>query len=58
MTADRYHHLAETLLASDDPVTAIAHELGDHAGRLEALARRIDHVEAALDARPKPGDTR
>lgn len=46
-TIERYDRLARTLLESPEPVSAIAHLLGDHEGRLDALVRRLDHVEAA-----------
>lgn len=48
--AERYAKLASVLLAAPDPVVAVAHELGDQAGRIDALARRLSHVEAALTA--------
>lgn len=44
----RYEALAKALLASDNPVKAIASELGDHAGRLDALADRLHHVECVV----------
>lgn len=43
---ERYHRLAETLLASDNPTTAIAHLIGDHEARLDALAHAVGHLEA------------
>jgi hypothetical protein len=45
----RYDKLAEELLASDNPVKAIAHLIGDHEGRLDALADRLAAVEARLE---------
>lgn len=42
----RYERLAKALLDAPDPVVAIAHELGDQQGRIDALCRRLDHVEA------------
>ena len=44
----RYQALAKALLEAPDPVVAIAHELGDHAGRLDALAGQIRHLEAQI----------
>lgn len=52
---ERYDRLAELLLSSAQPVKAIAHLLGDHEGRLDALVRRLDHVEAALASRRTNG---
>jgi NADP-dependent 3-hydroxy acid dehydrogenase YdfG len=46
---ERYIVLANSLLAAPDPVYAIAHELGDQAGRIAALARRLDAVEQLAD---------
>ena len=45
----RYATLARALLDAPDPVIAIAHELGDHAGRLDALAAQVRHLRAVLD---------
>lgn len=45
---DRYEALAKALLTAPDPLRAVASELGDHAGRLDALASRLAHVEAEL----------
>jgi hypothetical protein len=50
-TGERYDRLARTLLESPDPVTALAHLIGDHEGRLDALVRRLDHVEAVQTRR-------
>lgn len=44
----RYERLAEALLAAPDPVRAIASELGDQAGRLDAVLRRLSHLEAQV----------
>jgi hypothetical protein len=44
----RYHALAVALLGSPEPVTAIAEMIGDHEGRLDALAERIAAVEASV----------
>lgn len=46
---ERYDKLAETLMAAPKPVKAIAHVVGDHEGRLDALAARLAHLEAALE---------
>lgn len=46
----RYDALAGVLLASDNPVKAIAHLLGDHEARLDIAIARITHLEAVLDA--------
>ncbi|HMG44592.1 MAG TPA: hypothetical protein VK611_24880 [Acidimicrobiales bacterium] len=50
-TTVSYRSLAAALLAAPHPVTAIAHELGDQAGRLNAIVRRLDHLEARLNQR-------
>lgn len=47
----RYENLARELMAAPDPVRAIASLIGDHEGRLDALAGRLEYVEAVLDAR-------
>lgn len=46
----RYDRLAAELLAAPDPVTAIAHLLGDHEARLNGAMERIKHLEARLAA--------
>lgn len=46
--AERYEALARLLLAADDPVVAIAHELGDQHGRIDALAARLSRVESGV----------
>lgn len=46
----RYDRLAAELLAAPDPVTAIAHLLGDHEARLDGAMERIKHLEARLAA--------
>lgn len=46
----RYTALAETLLATADPVAAIAHLLGDHEARLDGAFERITHLESKVDA--------
>lgn len=48
MSAARYETLAQALLDAPDPVRAIAGELGDQAGRLDAVLRRLDALEAAV----------
>lgn len=51
----RYSKLAEALLAAPDPVMAIAHELGDQAGRIGALLRRVHALEARFtDLKERP----
>lgn len=42
---NRYYALAELLLSAPDPVTAIAHELGDQHGRLDAVVARLKSLE-------------
>lgn len=54
---ERYDKLAKTLLSAPKPVKAIAHLIGDHEGRLDALVRRLDHVEAQLASRRSVGPT-
>lgn len=49
MTA-RYDALSMSLLSAPDPVRAIAGELGDQAGRLDAVLRRVSHLEALVAA--------
>lgn len=44
----RYQQLAKTLLATPDPVYALAHQVGDEAGRIDAQHARLAHVEAEL----------
>jgi hypothetical protein len=51
----RYRRLAETLLSAPDPVTAIAHELGDQHARLDGVLERLRHVEATLSQRSNAG---
>lgn len=51
----RYDALAAALLASDNPVKAIAHLLGDHEARLDIAIGRIAHLEALLNARNDRG---
>ena len=46
---ERYHHLARTLLDAPDPVVAIAHLIGDHEGRLDAVVARVVHLEAEVN---------
>lgn len=41
----RYERLASMLLEAPDPVCAIAAELGDQAGRIDALLRRVHALE-------------
>ena len=53
MTTERYENLAKALLAAPDPIVAVAHELGDKAGRLDALAARIGTMEAIFKRRNK-----
>ncbi len=50
MSDTRYEGLAQALLSAPDPVRAIVAELGDQAGRLDAVLRRLNGVEAALEA--------
>lgn len=54
--SDRYDALAQALLSAPDPVRAIATELGDQAGRLDAVLRRLTSVEHALEARAWAAD--
>jgi DNA repair ATPase RecN len=44
----RYVKLAEALLSAPDPVMAIAHELGDQHGRIDALGDRLHSLEARV----------
>lgn len=46
---ERYERLARTLLAADDPVMAIAGQIGDHAGLFDAHLRLIGQLEARID---------
>lgn len=45
----RYHKLAEALLSSDNPTKAIAEMIGDHEGRLDAIAHTVRHLECVID---------
>ncbi len=47
-TEARYRKLAESLLAAPDPVVAIAHELGDQHGRIDALVEALRSLEFKL----------
>ncbi len=44
----RYEALARDLTAAPDPVRAIASELADQHGRLDAVLRRLDSIEARI----------
>lgn len=53
----RWEQFADALLASDNPTKAIAHELADQHARLDALVRRVDHLDhlaATPDAKEAP----
>lgn len=43
----RYDAFAKQVLTAPDPFYALAHAVGDHEGRLDALARRMSVIEAA-----------
>ena len=51
----RYDALAQALSEAPEPARsiAIASELGDQAARIDAVLRRVERIEAALEARAR-----